>query len=386
VGPEFQVSTFTTNWQSKPSVAALKNGGFVVTWESSDQEGAGYGYGVYGQRYNAAGAKAGAEFRVNTYKKGFQLNPSVAALSNGGFVVTWESWDGQDGSATGIYGQRYSPAGAKVGVEFRVNTYKLSEQYEPSVAGLGNGGFVVTWASNNQDGSQGGVYGQRYSAAGAKVGVEFRANTFTADLQSGPSVAGLSNGGFVVTWSSRGQDGAAFEYGVYGQRYSAAGARVGGEFRVNTYKADDQLNPSVTGLSNGGFVVTWHSYLQDGSGYGVYGQRYNAAGAKAGGNFRVNTFKTNNQSGPSVTALTDGGFVVTWHSDGQDGSKFGVYGQRYTAAGAKAGIEFLVNTYTADDQGYPSIAGLSNGGFVVTWASYLQDGSLMGVYGQRYDQ
>ena len=38
----------------------------------------------------------GAEFRINTTTEGSQIDPSVTALSNGGFVVTWEVW-GQDG-------------------------------------------------------------------------------------------------------------------------------------------------------------------------------------------------------------------------------------------------------------------------------------------------
>jgi hypothetical protein len=44
------------------------------------------------------------------------------------------------------------------------------------------------------------------------------------------------------------------------------------EFQVNTWTADSQGLPSITSLSNGGFVVVWESYGQDGSGYGVYGR------------------------------------------------------------------------------------------------------------------
>ena len=51
-----------------------------------------------------------------------------------------------------------------------------------------------------------------------------------------------------------------------------------------------------------------------------------------------------------MTALSDGGFVVTWTSDGQDGSGYGVYGQRYSSTGAAVGSEFQVNTATLHDQ------------------------------------
>lgn len=64
--------------------------------------------------------------------------------------------------------------------------------------------------------------------------------------------------------------------GTYGQRYNATAARVGTEFQVNTYTTDSQSNPSVASLTDGGFVVTWYSNGQDGDSYGIYGQRYNA--------------------------------------------------------------------------------------------------------------
>ena len=103
-----------------------------------------------------------------------------------------------------------------------------------------------------------------------------------------------------------------------------------------------------------------------------------------GPEFRVNSFRTGDQYGPSVAGMNDGGFVVTWNSERQDGSSFGVYGQRYDSAGNRVRKEFQVNTYTKKDQFDPSVAGLSDGGFVVTWGSHGQDGSLFGVYGQRY--
>ena len=73
-----------------------------------------------------------------------KVSPSVASLADGGFVVTWTSY-GQDSSSYGIYGQRYSTTGATVGDEFKINTYTTGTQWIPSVASLTGGGFVVTW-------------------------------------------------------------------------------------------------------------------------------------------------------------------------------------------------------------------------------------------------
>ena len=103
-GGEFQVNTTTSDSQESQSVAMDSDGDFVVTWDSSEQDGS--SWGIYGQRYNAAGVAQGAEFQVNTYTTGYQFNSSVAMDSDGDFVVTWVG-DGQDGSDYGIYGQRY---------------------------------------------------------------------------------------------------------------------------------------------------------------------------------------------------------------------------------------------------------------------------------------
>ena len=65
---------------------------------------------------------------VNTYTSGSQIRPSVISLNDGGFIVTWES-DGQDGSGIGIFGQKFDSTGTMVGVEFQVNTYTNERQW-----------------------------------------------------------------------------------------------------------------------------------------------------------------------------------------------------------------------------------------------------------------
>ena len=57
-----------------------------------------------------------------------------------------------------------------------------------------------------------------------------------------------------------------------GQQYSSLGLPVGGEFRVNTYTTGDQSYPDIAMDQNGDFVVTWASSGEDGSGWGVYAQ------------------------------------------------------------------------------------------------------------------
>ena len=63
--------------------------------------------------------------------------------------------------------------------------------------------------------------------------------------------------------------------------------KKGEEFQVNTYTASFQAAPSVASFSDGGFVIAWHSFLQDGDLVGVYGQTFDAAGKKSDLNFRL---------------------------------------------------------------------------------------------------
>jgi hypothetical protein len=103
-----------------------------------------------------------------------------------------------------------------------------------------------------------------------------------------------------------------------------------------------------------------------------------------GGEFRINTYTTLDQANPWITSDPSGDFVVTWGSSGQDGSFFGIFGQRYTSAGTPLGGEFRINTYTASSQNLPVVAADPSGKFVVVWTSYGQDGSQQGVFAQRY--
>ena len=79
------------------------------------------------------------------------------------------------------------------------------------------------------------------------------------------------------------------------------------------------MDPKVAMDLAGDFVVTWQSYGQDGSGYGIYARRYNAAAAAQGNEFLVNNLITANwQMTPDVGMDANGDFIITWSSFGQD--------------------------------------------------------------------
>jgi uncharacterized delta-60 repeat protein len=375
---ETRVNTTTANFQLAPAITKLGNGGYMVAWQSNIQDGS--GLGIYAQRFDAMGQAVGGEFRINTYTRDDQNLASLTTLADGSVMAVWQSIQGAD---TGVYAQRIGADGSLIGAEFLVNSANLEIQSRPSVTALADGGFVVAWESNLQDGSGYGIYAQRYDAAGGLVGGESRINTVTAFDQTRVSSTALNDGGYLLVWQSNRQDGSGF--GVYGQRYDAMGQAVGSEFLVNTTTANSQQLASVAALTDGGFVVTWQSNLQDGSGFGIYAQRYDAAGSRMGVETLVNSNTASDQRAPRILALASGGYVVVWQSDLQDGSAGGVFGQVFAADGTALGAEFVVNTTTTDEQVAPALTALADGGFVVTWQSNLQDGSGFGVYRQQFN-
>jgi hypothetical protein len=246
-----------------------------------------------------------------------------------------------------------------------------------------DGDFVVAWSTIAQDDSGGNIAARRFSAAGVALGGEFRVNTYVNDFQGTPSVARNAAGDFVIAWNSYGQDGSSF--GAYAQLYNAAGQRQGGEFRVNTFTADEQSAWSVAMDAAGNFVVAWNSIGQDGEGADVYAQRYDASGRELGGEFRVNATTADSQFGVIVAADADGDLIFTWASVGQDGSGHGIYARRFTAAGVPIGGEFRVNTTTAGDQLNPAVATDADGGFVISWEGAPRVGGPPGPTGWVID-
>jgi Ca2+-binding RTX toxin-like protein len=318
---------------------------------------------------------ARGKVQVNTWTTGAQSDGAVAGLANGGYVVTWTSADALFSS--GIYAQRYTAQGLRVGGETRVNTTTTGSQSDSAVTGLANGGYVVTWTSADALFSS-GIYVQRYTAQGLREGGETRVNTTTTGSQSDSAVTGLANGGYVVTWRSV---DASFSDGIYAQRYSAQGVPVDGETLVNTTTAGSQSDGAVAGLADGGYVVTWRSVDAVFS-TSIYAQRYDAQGAPVGGETLVNTTPANAGSETAVAGLADGGYIVTWRYENPSFS-YSMYAQRYDAQGVPMGGEILVDTTTAGSQSGGAVAGLANGGYVVTWRT--ANASFSGLYSQPFD-
>jgi Ca2+-binding RTX toxin-like protein len=380
-GGESRVSTLTPMTVDSISITGLADGGWLVSMQSSDSGD------ILIQRYSAAGEKLGDEITVAPLNSLYaQQNSDVAGLADGGWVVTWF----YTGGSGDIYARRFSAAGDPMGDEWRVNTHTVESQDSPAVTALNDGGWLVVWMSRDVAGNNFTIESQRYNAAGTAVGGETQVNTTTGDNQivhGSSDVTALKDGGWLVTWHATHPGDNLFD--IYAQRYDATGNRVGSETQVNTNTLNDQYFPAVTALNDGGWLVSWSSFSVAANGSDIYFQRYNANGQAVGGETHVINspdYATQSQSFSDVTALADGGWVVTWEAGGaQDGSDMAIYAQRYNAAGQTVGGETLVNTTTDGYQVVAKVTSLEDGGWAVTWVSQGQSSHVNdGVHVQRF--
>jgi hypothetical protein len=317
---------------------------------------------------------------VSTYTAGpaatNALSPKAVAMdANGNYVLTWSAY-GEDGGAWGVFGRRYAADGSPRGSEFQVNTTVLGNQEYSTVAMDPAGDFVITWSSIGGDP---GIRAQRYAADGTPRGGEIRVNTFGAGSPMYSSAAMDAAGDFVITWSSLNQDGSG--WGVYAQRYGADGTPWGGEFQVNTTTWGNQMYSSAAMDAVGDFVVTWSS--NDVGRYQVFAQRYDSSGNAQGGEFQVSGATRGDQMYSSAARDAAGDFVITWSSDASGTGR--IYAQRYDATGAKQGNTFKVNSYPGPTK-WSGVAMDSQGNILVTWCSQGQNGLGWGIFAQQYDK
>ncbi len=316
---EFQVNAATMSSQYMPSVAATPGGAFVVAWSSP---GDGSAYGVFARPFSSVGAALATEFQVNVMTSGIQGEPAVAAAANGDFVV---AWSGPGDGSVGVFARRFSSAGTALTAELQVNTETANNQYQPSAAAEADGDFIVVWTSEGQDGAGLGVFARRFSSAGSILATEFQINLVTDNHQFMPSVAAEPDGDFVVGWMG----GVGDAIDIFARRFSNAGAPLTGEIHVPVFVSLNQDSPSVSTRAGGDFVIVWHGYGQDYHLTGVVGRRFSSAGVALAVEFQVNDFTLYGQSKASVAVEGGGDFVVAWQSNYQDGSGTGVFAQRF---------------------------------------------------------
>jgi hypothetical protein len=375
--PEFLVNTTTAGSQSinggngpgRHAVAADAAGNFVVVWSGNGPKGTDTD-GVFAQRYTAAGSKVGSEILVNATTAGGQGFASVAMDAAGDFVVIWQ------GPATknapvgfgDVKARVFRSDGSARGGEFLVST----KAFIQDVAMDAKGNFVVAYETPTGPVNE-VLYAQRYNLAGSAQGKAINLNT-TNIANNQANMAMDSDGDFVVAWDN------AF------QRVDRSGNKQGPVVPIPTSYYDPR--PSVGMDAQGNFVVVWRSSTA--SPYIMQAQRYSANGNPVGPQFPVVDDPTDSthQAGYPVVAMdAAGAFAITWLAD--TGSPYtDICVRRFDANGV--GDQYVVANVTAVTIDLKQVAILSypaavmaNGKLFVVWSG-PGPGDVVDVFGQLY--
>jgi hypothetical protein len=393
-GVEFRVNTTTALSQNTPDAARLPDGGYVVAWTSRSLPP--YSFddprnGIYAQRYGADGAPVGGETRLDTYVERWHPgSPQVTALADGGYLVAWVAFEPLSGSRAAQL-RRVRPDGS-LG-----SAWQGQDEMPFDVLGLADGGYVVLVGVGQPGEAETALFIQRFSADDVELGRQPVSRTTSTQA---PSMAALQDGTFLVVWG--GWTTTSGE--IYTQRFNADGSPAG----VQAVAANGGF-PGVAALKAGGYVLSWTISEESPGGsqyngsYYLMTQAFRADGSAIGSATRVDPAvdvpgracpppprpaAPAPPCGPfplqvdaSLAGLEDGGYVVTWYTPDREG---GVHARRFDAQGSSVGNVTRATSTTPFLKDAPVAVGLGNGGFVIAWESTNEDGDLDGVYARQW--
>jgi hypothetical protein len=279
-------------------------GNTVIIWISRGQEApdqVNLNNGVYARLFDPSGQPRGKIIHVNTFEQGDQNYPAVA-ISPSGFVVVWHSSD-QDGSGFGVYGQRFSAGGQRLGSEFLVPNNTTGDQYIPRVAVDPHGNFIVTWTGMDpSDPNLVAVFARRFDVGGKPIGDEFRvsgAKPYTSALV--PDIASDAEGNFAIAWGEQPR------FLSFLRLYRSTGEPVRGP--VPLTRVPGWYSPRISFAGDGTLATAWTAINADpGQFYDVYYQRFSASPGSEACLFRNGEFDcdTGRTGGPAEVRYTFG--------------------------------------------------------------------------------
>lgn len=404
----FAVNASKAGTQDDVQLARLTDGSIIAVWASND--GGATGRNIRAQRFDHLGNPVGSEFVANTdLPEGlnpatyFQGTPDVAALSDGGYIVTYidnRPTSTQSGLQNVLVGQRFDSNNQKVGTDASLtpvfvatdNPYRAAYQ---DVVGLPTGGYLMTFTARALGLSDAfadpdtGIRLAGYSgntpfdqSAGGDLFSVKTVNTLKEGIQTGSKIealAGPSAGRAVIVWNTDSvtEDGIQFGYQLKAQIVDASGAKIGSEITVprlaRLSQSSDGERYDIAGLADGGFVIVFEQFPTNadftaGTRTSLYLQIYNADGSQRGALIPVEPPETTDNIQPTIAAHSDGTFMVAWVDDPDMAAGGMIKGQFFQSNGTKIDAPFMIsNLQTAKNQKNPEAALTGNGTYFVAW-------------------
>ena len=371
---ELPVNELSAGNQTQPAIAVDPVGNTVIVWQDDSADGD--GSGILARRFSPTGVALGPSFIVNTLVAGEQSSPDVAMLDDGRFAVVWAS--NPSGADPQIRFRSYAADGSPLADELRIDPSTQFQAELPAIAADPQGRFSVVWSGISVDSESFGIAFRRISATGAGIGLQQRVNSTETNAQRRPAIDCGLDGGCVVAWQSFEQDGSI--NGIYAQRIDPAGALLGAEIAVNNEINNDQRQAQVQLLPSGQFSIVWSDSNIDGSSL----RRFAADGSPLGPSVQLNLTDPGSQFTPSIASDAFGNQLIAWTSDGQDGDLGSIIARTLSADGSLGAEEIRINLTTAGDQDAVVVALDADGDAVLAWVSADQDGDGAGIFQRRF--
>lgn len=319
------------------------------------------------------------------------LDGGVFALTNGNYVVASPHWHNVSSNAVGAATWANGSTGLS-GTVLSANSLvgtTLGDGVGISVTALTNGNYVVSsryW--NNGSAAQAGAATWGNGTSGL-IGTVSTSNSLvgtTTGDQVGVGITALSNGNYVVT-SSNWNNGSAAQAGAatWGNGATGLSGSVSSSNSLVGTTTNDQVGVSVTALTNGNYVVAsrhWNigATLEAGAATWANGST-GLSGPVSSLNSLVG-ITANDQVGTSVTALSNGNYVVAsphWSNGAMSLAGAATWGSGTSGiAGVLSPSNSLVGTTSTDQVSVSGVIALSNGNYVVA-SPYWTGGVMMGL-------
>jgi hypothetical protein len=183
-----RVNSTAAGFQSQARIITRGQSPALVTWESADG-------GIFVRSLNANGELLGRETRIN----GAAGSVPAGAAGKTSSLIAWEA---ADGSEVGVFARLLDAAGQPVGPAFRVNTDTAGRQRRPTVAAGTDGNFLVAWQGDLAITTQSRIYAQAVGALGGLVGpqVTLVRGVGYDVAHIAPALAPSTGGHFLLSW------------------------------------------------------------------------------------------------------------------------------------------------------------------------------------------
>jgi hypothetical protein len=303
-------------YYSQPDVAYIKNGNFIIVWHTINDA-------VYAQQFSNTGTAKGGDIYLGSTnshipsKISAQVSPAIAADSSGNFVVTWV----KGSNFSNVICKRFSSNGDSIGESLVASdSFATDKRLDACVAVLPSGQIMIAWEDYRSVGSD--IYAQIVSSDGILIGNNIKVNddkySKLRPMQITPTIAAGKDSCFIIAWADERNE----NWDVYAQRFTSEGVAIGGNFQVNSNILNaKQANPSISMNDNGAFIITWEDYRNGDC--DIMAQRFTAKGARLGGNFLITKIREETQFSPDVL-LWKNLIYTTWTDNSIEGKGFNI--------------------------------------------------------------